>query len=140
MGRVREISRAVKAHDSCLYAQETKPGRIDIYRKSQFGCQPPNFIFSLTDDWSPKGRPVPYGSEVVLNRLKALDLWRDDTFVERWIEDHEKIEKSKERSFHNTIESFLYDFRSQFHKATSDINTAGMKKIHRKERDYGSRQ
>lgn len=134
MGRVKEITRAVKGHDGCLYAQETKPGRIDIYRKSKFGGSPPNFLFSLTDTWAPAGRPIPWGAEVVLNRLKAMDLWRDDTFVEQLIQDAEKQEKSKERAFKNTIESFLYDFRSEFHKATSDINTASMAKKYRKEK------
>lgn len=124
MARIKEVTRVVKAHDSSLYAQETNPGRIDIYRKSQFGGQPPHFIMALTDTWQAKGSPVSWGSEVIINRIKAMDLWRDDTFVEKWIAEHEKTEKSKDRDVHNSIESFLYDFRSQFHKATNGINTS----------------
>lgn len=128
MGRVKDMTSALKRHDSCLYAQETHLGRIDIYRKSQYGDHPPHFVFALTEDWTPKGVPVTWGVDVVLNRLKAHDLWRDDTFVERWITQHEKREESERRSFRNNVESFLYDFRSEFKKATSDINTSLLKK------------
>lgn len=128
MGRVNEMTRALRSHDSCLYAQETKPGRVDIYRKSRFGGHPPNFIMALTDNWQADGRPVPWGIEVVLNRIKAHDLWRDDTFIERWIEDHDKSEKSRERAFHNSVESFMYDFRDHFRKATDGVNTSLLNK------------
>ncbi len=138
MGRVADISRALKQHDSCLYAQETKPGRIDVYRKSQFGGHPPNLVFSLTENWLVTGRPVPWGIDVVLNRLKAHDLWRDDRFVERLIEDQEKEEESKTRDFRNNVESFLYDFRRQFQKATNDINTSTLNKdFPERKRHYG---
>lgn len=123
----KSLTRALKAHDSLLFAQETKAGRLDVYRKSQLGCESPNFIFALTEDWSPQGRPVPWGIEVVLNRIKAHDLWRDDTFVEQWIEGHEKREEGKMRDFRNSVESFLYDYRSQFHKATNGVNTSLLK-------------
>lgn len=140
MGRVREVTSALKLHDNCLYAQETKPGRIDIYRKSKFGGHLPNLVMSLTDDWTVKGHPVSWGIDVILNRLKAHDLWRDDTFVDQWIKTHEESEKSKERDFHNSVESFLYDFRSQFHRATNEFNTAGLRKrFPEREKRYGNR-
>lgn len=93
---------------------------------------PPHLVFSLTDTWTAEGAPVPYGTEVVLNRVKAHDLWRDDQFVERWIAEKEQEEKSEERALKNSIESFLYDFRRPFMKATSDINTANLNKVYRK--------
>lgn len=123
----KTLDRSLKGHDRMLYVQETRAGRFDIYRKSEMGMRPPHFLFSLTDNWQLKGTPVPWGTEVVLNRIKAHDLWRDDTFVERWIKDEEARKESKERARRNSIESFLYDFRSQFHRATSDINTSNLK-------------
>lgn len=132
MTRVKDITRVLKSYDRCLYAQETKVGRIDIYRKSEFGTSPPHFIFALTDSWTAEGKPLPYGSEVVLNRIKAHDLWRDDAFVERWIAEKEKEKESGERAMRNSIESFLYDFRKPFMKATADINTANLNKVYRK--------
>lgn len=110
-----------------LFIQETKPGRFDVYRRSSLGDSLPNFIFSLTDSWQPTGIPVEYGIDVVVNRIKAGDLWRDDQFVENWIAQHEKDVESKDRARNNSIESFLYDFRKQFQRATDSVNTSGMK-------------
>lgn len=116
-------------HDSLLFAQETKIGRYDIYRKSQFSSQAPHFLFSLTDTWQPTGISVPWSVDVVIERIKAHDLWRDDSFVERYIKELEKEGESKERTRKNNVESFLYDYRSQFAKAFSDVNTSNMEKI-----------
>lgn len=130
----KRVDSEVKRHDSKLFVQETKPGRYDLYRKSQAGGHLPHFIFALTDDWSPKGVPVQYGIDVVVNRVKAFDLWRDDTFIERWIKENDKHEESRARARRNSIESFLYDFRRQFAKANDSVNTANMdKKEYRKE-------
>lgn len=134
---VKNWTRVLKDYDSSLYAQETKLGRIDVYRKSRLNDSPPHFLFALTDNWKPEGTPTWYGSEVVLNRIKAHDLWRDDSFIENWIKEHEKIKASEKRAFKNSIESFLYDFRSEFQKATKDINTSNLKKLHRKEDSHG---
>lgn len=127
--RVKDITKALKTYDGCLYAQETKLGRLDVYRKSTFGCNPPHFLFSLTDTWQPQGTPIDYGIDTVLNRVKAHDLWRDDGFIENWIKNHEAFKESQERERKNSIESFLYDFRSQFKKTFSDVNTANLEKI-----------
>ncbi len=140
MINIKTLNRSLKTYDSCLYAQETRPGRCDVYRKSKFGCNPPNFVFSLTDTWQPTGRPVEYGLEVVMDRLRALDLWRDDKFVENYLSRLVKEKDEKDRDRKNNIESFLYDFRSQFQKATNDINTGNLKKLHREEGSHGYHQ
>lgn len=127
--RVREITKAVRDYDRELYAQNTRDNRIDIYRRNRDGMHPPHFLFSLTDTWQPTGRPVDYGVEVVLNRLRAGDLWRDDTYVERWIVEHEKKKESKSRDFSNSVEAFMYDFRRQFARATNGINTSTLEKV-----------
>lgn len=137
MVNLKSLNRHLKSYDSMLYAAETHLGRADIYRKSKFNCNPPSFVFSLTDTWQPTGRPVDYGIEVVLERLRALDLWRDDTFVENYLKRITKEKEEKDRDRRNNVESFLYDFRSQFHKATNDINTSTLKKLHRKEGTHG---
>lgn len=134
----KEMNRRVKAYDSCLFVQEGPNGRYDLYRSSKFGTSPPHLIFSLTDTWQPTGRPVDYGIDTVLNRLKAHDLWRDDLFVERYIEQQKKDADSRERARDNSIESFLLDFRRQFARATDSINTANLNKIY-KEDTHGHR-
>jgi hypothetical protein len=137
VSRIASLTRALKEHDKYLEAKEVKLGRIDIYRRSQFDLTPPHFLFPLTHNWKIEGVPVSWGIEVVLNRIKAHDLWRDDTFIEKYIAQHEKEQESRDRDLRNSIESFLYDFRSEFKKATSDINTANLNKIYRKENSHG---
>lgn len=126
----KSLDRHLKSSDSCLFVQEGKDGRYDVYRKNRDSMSLPHFIFSLTEDWSPQGRPVPWGIDVVLNRIRAHDLWRDDSFIENYIKECEKMSESKERARRNDVESFLYDYRRQFAKATSDINTGTMEKIY----------
>lgn len=131
--RRKSLNRVLQGHDSCLFVQETKIGRLDIYRKSSMGDSQPHFIFSITDDWSPKGRPVEWGVDIVLNRIKAHDLWRDENFVDTIMRDLEEGPEKQKRALKNSIESFMYDFHSDFKKATGDINTSGLKKIHKGE-------
>lgn len=127
----KRLDQKLKIHDSLLFVKETKLGRYDVYRKSGLGGSLPHFIFSLTDDWTVKTIPVEWGIDVVINRIKAHDIWRDDKFVDKLIESHEKYKEGQNRDRRNSIESFLYDFRSQFHKATNEINTSTLNKIHK---------
>lgn len=129
----KRLDKRVKEYDSLLFIQEGKDSRYDVYKKSNLGCELPHFIFALTDTWLPTGRPIEYGIDVVINRIKAHDLWRDDQFIENYIKECEKDKESKERARKNSVESFLYDFHSQFKKTVSDINTSNMKKVSRKE-------
>lgn len=130
---VKSLTRALKSHDAALFAQETKPGRVDVYRANRMFLEPPHYVFSLTEDWTVNSRPVPWGIEVVVNRIKAHDLWRDDTFVDRLLETQEKREESEQRAFRNNVEGFLSDFRTQFHRATNGVNTSTLNKVSRKE-------
>lgn len=126
------LSKHLSNYDSKLYAVVHKPPRVDVYRNSEFGCNPPNYLFSLTDTWTVQGKPIEYGIEVVLNRVKANDLWRDDQFVEGWLKAHEQDQECKNREFRNSIEGFLYDFRDKFRAAFSDVNTSNLEKIYSK--------
>lgn len=125
------LNKHLKMHDSLLFVQESKLGRHDIYRKSQTGSCLPHFIFTLTEDWTVKTRPIEWGIDVVINRIKAHDIWRDDKFVDKLIDKHVEHEESKSRAMRNSIESFLYDFRKQFQKATDGINTSTLNKINK---------
>lgn len=138
MRRVDEISRAVRNYDPCLYAQNTHGNRIDIYRRNRENISPPHFIFSLTDDWQPTGKPVEWGIDPVLNRIRAHDLWRDDTFVERLLAAQEEKAAERSRDFGNSVESFLYDFRKDFAKATDGINTSTLGKVKMKGSGHGN--
>jgi|SRR6478736_4000729 len=133
--RAKTLTRHLKAHDRKLYAVNYKFDRIDIYRESEFNCNPPHFLFPLTDDWTVNGRPVEWGIEVIMARIKAHDLWRDDSFVEQLLQSYEKRAESRERDRKNNLEAFLYDYRSVFQKATDGVNTSSLAKLDRRRKD-----
>jgi len=115
--------------------------RIDIYRQRRDKTSPPHYVFSLTDNWTLTGKPVEWGSEPILARLKAMDLWNSGVGLEEMFEHNDKVELSKERARKNNIESFLLDFRRQFAKTFDGVNTANLKKIDkRKEQENGYRK
>ena len=138
---VRKISKLVQSYDPELRAECLMFPRIDIYRQRRDKTSPPYYVFSLTDNWQLTGKPVEWGAEPILARLKAMDLWNSGVGLEEAIAHNEQVDLSKERARKNSIESFLYEFRSQFHKTFSDVNTANMKKIdRRKEIENGYRK
>lgn len=128
-GRVREVTRAVSGYDKDLFAKREGNGAIHIYRKTNRPADPTWFVFALTDTWTVHGKPREWGIEVVVNRLKAHDLWKDETIVDRINAETAKLEQSAERERQNTVESFLKEFRRSFARATDGINTSGLAKI-----------
>lgn len=130
-GRIRYLNRVLKGHDSLLFVQEVAAGRLDVYRKSSYGDHPPYLIFSLTDSWQLSGRPVEWGVDVIINRIKAHDLWRDETIIDKLEAEHEEVKRSEKRARQNSVESFLLDFRRQFAKATDGINTGTLNKTYK---------
>lgn len=135
--QVKRLTKALQAHDSLLFAQETRLGRYDVYRKSSFSCNPPHYIFSLTHDWSVGGTPVEWSVDIAVNRIKAHDLWRDESYIDEVFKQNQLAEDRRSRVLKNSIESFLYEFRSQFAKATDSVNTGTLKKLYRKENSHG---
>lgn len=146
--RVDQITSAVRAYDSKLYCRANEVGKLSVYRKSHrietydlgegkvlhFIRPAPYFVFALTDNWKASGRPVDWGIEPILARLKAIDLWHRD-LAEEIIQQEEKHAQSVARDRRNSIESFMYDFRDTFKKATNDINTATLEKKYRERKD-----
>lgn len=131
MGYLRslfEYDQIVKEIDPKLFAITHKAGRIDIYRRSETGANPPHLIFCLTEDWSPRTEPVPWGAMPIRERLRAIDVWTrgEKEYFDEFEKQDIKVAETKERDFRNTTEAFLKDFRRQFAKATDDINTANM--------------
>lgn len=133
MTRVTQITKAVKRYDRGLYAKRVREpfGCISIYRKDNGGH---SFVFSLTKNWTFKTDPVDWGIEPILARLKAMDLWTVETAFDRIAKDEEKIKEAKARNLHNNVESFLTEFRGQFAKTFSNVNTSLMNKIDRRKR------
>lgn len=86
----------------------------------------PQLILSLTHDWKPSGRPVNWGVEPVLEMLRSMDSWTDPRMFSRMVERRERMEVDSERSKRNEIRARAADMRSDFARATNDINTAGL--------------
>ena len=124
--RLRDLNRHLKGHDRHLYAQMDDLGKVHLYRRRGTFS---DYVFSLTDNWTIKGSPRDWGIDPILNRLRAHDLAHNPDFFDQLNEMGEKIEESKRRDFSNSVESFMYDFRSEFAKATNDINTSCLEKI-----------
>lgn len=131
--RAKEVNRVVKGYDKYLFARRECNGGLHVYRRtpSNSAC-PYQFVFALTDSWTASGRPVDWGLEVVLNRLRAIDCWKSENIFKQLEIDREKAEESRKRGMATTIEAFLYDFRRDFAKATNDINTSSLAKVDRR--------
>lgn len=140
MGRAERITEMLKLHDSMLYCERNKEGKLCVYRKGTrwehyqigdieyaFARPAPHFIFAITDNWKTTGVPVEWGLLPILNRIKAIDLWNRD-LAEEVIQQTEKQNESAQRDLANSTESFLKDFRRQFARATNDINTSNLDK------------
>lgn len=141
MDRVGVLNRYLRGYDSELYCEwglppgvrqillgQPKPA-IYILRRNRQKPHEPHFIFALTEDWTHKSAPREWGIEVVLNRLKAMDLWKNETVIDRLMKESIAKEASDKRAQRNSIESFLYDFRREFAKGTNHINTSNLAKI-----------
>lgn len=131
-GRTKEVNRVVKGFDSELFAKREMNGAIHIYRWKPFSSTHYDLVFALTDNWTVKGTPREWGLEVILARLRALDLWQEETALDRMHQGYADQEKADNRTLRNNVESFLKDFRRQFARATDGINTSTMEKVDRR--------
>lgn len=145
--RKDQITKAIKKYDRELYCDWSPQGPLVIYRKGHryepmevngviihYQIPSPHYVFALTDTWVITGKSIEWGIEPILARLKAMDLWRDDDIIKEHTRNYHKGEESKARDQRNSIESFLYEFRSQFAKATNNVNTSLLDK--RKDRRF----
>lgn len=139
--RLNQINKTVRTHDRKLFAKRVG-SRVDIMRESYrfmpydldgirllVSVPSPHQIFSLTDNWTVSGKPVEWGLEPISHRLKAMDLWNREDFMEELLKEYEKDQESEKRSFRNNIESFLRDFRREFSGTFNDVNTSTLEKV-----------
>jgi hypothetical protein len=128
-------------HDRELFADRDFNGVINIMRKGRrcnwmtvgskkWGVivDSAHHVFALTDNWSSRGKVCDWGIEPICNRLRAMDLWNNEAFMEEFMKENEKVDMGQERDRLNSMESFLYDFRDTFKKTFNDVNTTNMVK------------
>lgn len=137
------LTGAVKRHDPKLFVKKGYRGvtlvlrehfvhhAYDVDGQTIFCLEPaPHYIMALTDTWSASGIPCEWGVEPILERLKMIDGWNKQSFVNQEMEKvNEKADQSKQRETFNKIEDAAYESHSVFKKTFADINTASMKKI-----------
>lgn len=136
-GRVRALTKRLKAYDRDLYAKRIESGMVQVYRNStrweafewqgqtfHFSRPNPQFILPLTDDWKLTGTPVEWGIEPLMAAIRDLDNWRDDTRYDRYVEHRETAQKNNRREWKNNARALAYDMRKEFAEATNDINTS----------------
>lgn len=132
------LTRHLKRYDRDLFAARNLKGTMCVWAKQKrvekvidnlsAVKEGRYLVMSLTDTWGVSGKPIPWGIEVVLNRLKALDLSRNENIFKDIEREDEKVEESEKRDFSNTVESFLYDYRSEFKKSFNDVNTSNLRR------------
>jgi hypothetical protein len=140
VGRADVITEFIKRHDPLLYV-DRREGKLCALRRGKriesydvdgvgidFVRPAPHFVFALTENWSMDSRPVDWGLEPILQRLKDIDLWNRDLVSEQE-KLYDKNKASRDRALDNHIESYLKDHRRDFARATNDVSTANMNKI-----------
>jgi hypothetical protein len=144
-GHVRVLNRHLRRYDSDLYADQSMDGKINVYRKYKtytayqvegknlyVSTVLPQWVMSLTKDWSLNSYPVLWGIEPILNKLKSMDGWRDDGALDEVWRHNERVKANKEREQRNNIRAMAADVRRDFAKATNEINTSTMSKKSRR--------
>lgn len=144
------INRIIKIHDDKLYAERDSDGVVRVFRRGkryvpffedgnvvyQTLVDSPHFVFALTDSWKSNGKPVDWGSEVILSRLRFNDLWSNEGLFDKLDKDSERMSESKKRDFMNSAEDFLSDQHSHIKKSWGDIRVANMDKTERRRRQF----
>lgn len=140
MFRAQRITKEIRTIDKLLVCQPDVNGKLQILREKVapqlydfdgmsifIPVRVPEYVLSLTHNWSANGRSVDWGIEPIMQRLNSIDGYRFDAAKE--MEDQiEKREQGKKREFQNKTEDFFSEHRSEFKKAWSDINTSTLKK------------
>ncbi len=143
MDQRRRITIEVKKWDRDLFCDYGPKGVLSIMRKANeyhsvevdgvrvVYPQPcPQIVLVLTDDWTQRGKPVEWGLEPLMRKLKAIDTWLNPVFD--FVKQEEKSKESATRHRHNEQEAFLKEFRPQFAKSFNDVNTSTLNKIDRR--------
>ena len=147
--RAKVIDRVVKEHDFELYAERNNFGVICVYRRGKrfvpfmiskdanyYGVtDSPQFVLALTHNWLTNGKPLEWGAEPIIKRIKAHDIWCNEKLFADLEEQDDKRSASKDKDFSNKTEAFLHDAHSSFKKGWNDIRVCNMDKTEKRRRN-----
>jgi len=130
--KVSQLTRVLRSYDRHLYAVKLPNGLVQVRRKAErqeqtaFGLiDAPtmisdHLILSLTDDWKPNGNPVDRGIEPVMEMIRGMDAWHDDSYFGRMLDRRDAEKNDRDRQQKNHIRAIAADGRKDFAKATND--------------------
>lgn len=137
---LRRYNREIRSYDRDLYAERMGNGKIHVYRKHADSLGPTQFVFAITDDWRATGRPVEWGLDPLITKLKACDLTRNPRLFENLMADYEADYEQKEKARRNSFEAMAYELAPAFKKDFRYTNTASLDKgartTYQKRKDY----
>lgn len=146
------LTRALKTHDRELLCKKDAFGQYRVYRKGtrwqhfdiegvtlSVPIKTDLFILALTDNWSTLGKPVEWGAEPLIQKIKESDFERDGILLaDKLRKERDREEELRKRAQKHELEAYIKEWRPIFAKATSDINTASMNKIdNRRKKENG---
>lgn len=148
IAEVQRVNRHLKLYDPLLFARYDSDGTIGVYRRGKrfmkydldgddtlfYAVDWPEYVFALTDTWAKGGNPVPWGGDIILDRLHMIDAWAKKRYFEELEEEEQKVDAKKARHLRNEAEAFWSDSRGQFKKAFGDVLTHSMNKNENKRR------
>lgn len=129
MTRAERLTQAVMTYDKALYVIQTSSGCYQVWRKEfpkdwdglTFSARSEKqFILALTNDWTLTGTPVEWGIDPLLNKLKEMDAWRDDSYYGQMVKERETNEANKHRRFKNNVRAMALDIRKDVAKVSND--------------------
>lgn len=137
--RTRTVTAHLKDYDRLLYARRESTGAIHVYRESKRPysfeyngdrytalLSQPFFILALTDNWTITGKPVEWGIEPLMYRIKSIDSHKNGITIDKLLEDYTRGAEAKDKKRQNDNESWLRDNRNVFKKAFDGINTSNL--------------
>jgi hypothetical protein len=80
-------------------------------------------VFSLTDNWSGRGRPVMWGLEPIFQKLRDISFDRRDQMIEEVFKSQEKAQESRDRQAMSKFEDIASETRDIYKKTFSDTLT-----------------
>ncbi len=157
--RVKRINDEIQKHDHLLFVKidpmdgmrhvmrkHTKAKRYDLgdgqtvtaYESS------PEYIMSLTDNWSMRGKSVDWGLECISKHLRDIDSWNPNSLANTMLDHNAKVDESKKRKQDNLMEDMAREYLPIIKENFKYTNTSqmDMKKDPRRkgDRKYGNRK
>jgi hypothetical protein len=131
------LTKKIRQYDRDLYVYENEEGLKMVMRKANrleasdyFQAEEdpsllnPQVIFPLTETGSFGSKPVEWGIERILWKIKGMDIWRDSSWLTERKKRLERIEEDKKRQQKNEFRALAADIRTEFAKKVNDINTS----------------